>query len=92
MADHKMPPPYVGSKEQETLKKLAGTWEGTETMMGKTDAAGAEYSVTSNGSVVVEKLFPETPNEMITVYYDETGKLAMTHYCAIGTHETDVLE
>ena len=25
-----------------------------------------------------------TPNEMVSMYYDQGGKLAMTHYCVIG--------
>ena len=42
------------------------------------------YEVTSNGSAVVERLGPGTPYEMVSVYHDEKGRLAMTHYCAIG--------
>ena len=44
-----------------------------------------DYKVTSNGSAVVETLFPGTPHEMISVYHDNhNGKLTMTHYCAFG--------
>lgn len=78
--------PYVGSPELELLKELAGTWgmageqEGQE---GMTPAA--EYRVAANGSVVVERSFPDTPKEeMISVYYDRGGKLVMTHYCALA--------
>ena len=46
--------------------------------------AKAEYKVTSNGSAIVETLFPGTPDEMVTVYYDKNGKLSMTHYCALA--------
>ena len=41
-----------------------------------------EYSITAGGSAVLEKIFPDTPHEMVSVYYDDDhGKLAMTHYC-----------
>ena len=77
--------PYVGSPELELLKKLAGSWvmagaqEGQEGM-----PTAAEYRVAANGSVVVERSFPDTPKEMISVYHDRGGKLSMTHYCAMG--------
>lgn len=34
--------------------------------------------------LVLEKIFPGTPHERISVYYDDNdGKLPMTHYCMI---------
>ena len=83
-AEHDLKP-YVGSAEFERLKALTGVWKGAsfEDDGTKLDA-NVEYSVTSNGSVVVEKLFTGTPHEMISVYHDKNGKLSMTHYCAIG--------
>lgn len=79
----KLPPPYVGSAEFQKLKTLAGTWEGTDPMApdGKLKVV---YEVTSNGSAVLERLGSGTSHEMVSVYHDEQGKLAMTHYCAIG--------
>ena len=82
--DMQMPPVYKGSAEFEKLKELAGAWEGKEMMGGQEMPIRVEYEVTSNGSVVVEHLFPGTPHAMISTYYDKNGKLAMTHYCAIG--------
>lgn len=78
-----LPPPYVGSAEFQKMKSLAGTWEGADPMSpdGKMKVI---YEVTSNGSAVVERMGPGTPSEMVSVYHDEKGKLAMTHYCAIG--------
>ena len=85
------PPSYVGSPELERMKGLAGSWvvtggmpagkeaEGKQAMM-----VGTEYRVAANGSVVVERNFPGTPKEMISVYHDRGGKLSMTHYCAMG--------
>lgn len=52
-------------------------------MFGKeNEKVYTEYSVSAGGSAVVETIFPGTPYEMVSVYYDdENGKLAMTHYC-----------
>jgi hypothetical protein len=78
------PPPYEGSPELKTMKTLAGTWKGTHLMHGKELPASVEYKVSSNGSTVVETMFPGSPHEMINVYHDKAGKLAMTHYCSVG--------
>lgn len=76
--------PYTGSPELEKLKALAGTWKGT-TDMGKGPVPiTAKYRVISNGSAVEERLFADTPKEMVTIYHDKDGKLALTHYCCLG--------
>lgn len=76
--------PITGSKELEKLKTLSGTWVGTTEMDGKEMPISVVYETSSNGSVVVETLSPDTPHEMVSVYYDDDGKLSMTHYCAVG--------
>src|SRR5688500_18579127 len=43
-----------------------------------------QYRLIANGSVLEERVFPGTPNEMVSMYYDKAGKLAMTHYCMLG--------
>ena len=77
------PPPDVSSPELNRMKSLAGRWTSTTSMFGKKDEkVFTEYTVTAGGSAVLEKIFPGTPNEMVSVYYDDDqGKLAMTHYC-----------
>ena len=75
--------PYVGSAAFEKMKTLAGSWKGTTTTEGKTESAEVNYGVSSAGSAVVEKLFPGTDHEMVSVYNDEKGSLVMTHYCAL---------
>ena len=66
------------------IKSLAGKWEGTSQRgSGEKETAAVEYKVTSGGSAVVETLFPGTPHEMVSVYHDVNGKLAMTHYCML---------
>ncbi len=79
----KLPPAYIGSAEFEKMKSLAGAWEG-ESPMSPDGRMKMVYEVTSNGSAVVERCSPGTPYEMVSVYHDEKGKLAMTHYCAFG--------
>lgn len=84
--------PVTGSKELEKLKTLAGTWQGTTVMDGKEMPVTVTYKTSSNGSVVVETLFPDTPHEMVSVYYDVNGKLGMTHYCAMDNQPHLTLE
>ena len=77
------PAPKPVSAELERIKTLAGRWEGT----GTGHEAGpviVEYHVTSGGSAVVETLSPGTEHEMVSVYHDRNGTLAMTHYCMLG--------
>ena len=79
---------YKGSKDFERLKQIVGVWEGTAPMgEGKEDRkVTVEYRLTSGDSAIVETLLPGTPHEMVSVYYDTDGTLAMTHYCMLGNH------
>ena len=43
-----------------------------------------KYRLVAGGSVLEERVFEGTPNEMVSMYYDQGGKLAMTHYCVMG--------
>ncbi len=83
--EHKAPvaPPDVSSPELNRIKALVGKWESTTSMFGKKDEqVFTEYAISAGGSAVVETIFPGTPNEMVSVYYDDdNGKLGMTHYC-----------
>ena len=74
---------YSGSKEFERIKNLAGIWEGTSNMGKEAQKVRVEYRSTAGGSAMVETLFPGTPEEMISVYYDREGRLVMTHYCML---------
>lgn len=76
-------PPNVSSPELERMKSLAGRWTSTTSMFGKKDEqVFTEYAITAGGSAVVETIFPGTPHEMMSVYFDDDqGRLAMTHYC-----------
>jgi hypothetical protein len=75
--------PYSGSKEYERMKQLIGVWGGTSNMGKEGQPVRVEYHLTAGGSAIVETLFPGTPEEMLSVYYDRRGKLSMTHYCML---------
>lgn len=79
------PPPEASSAELNRIKALEGKWKSTTSMFGKeNEEVFTEYKITAGGSAVVETIFPGTPQEMISVYYDDDqGKLAMTHYCVM---------
>ncbi|MBI3192181.1 MAG: hypothetical protein HYZ36_05895 [Pedosphaera parvula] len=76
--------PKPGSPEFERMKSLVGTWTGkTDMGQGPVDIT-MHYRLLAGGSVLEERVFAGTPNEMVTMYYDKDGKLAMTHYCVMG--------
>src|SRR5579864_2931861 len=84
--DMKMPP-RSSSAEFQAMKQLAGAWNGMVTHPGKDqkpETVSVEFKVTSAGSAVEETLMRGTPHEMVDMYTDENGRLAMTHYCAMG--------
>jgi hypothetical protein len=74
---------YKGSPEFERVKQLAGTWEGTSSMAKPGEMISVVYRITSDGSALVENLSVGHEGEMVSVYYDQNGKLAMTHYCSL---------
>jgi hypothetical protein len=77
-------PSKKASAEFERMKTLAGTWKGQVDIGKGPEELTVQYRVIAAGSVVEERSFPGTPNEMVTMYYDKDGKLALTHYCMLG--------
>jgi hypothetical protein len=72
------------SPEFERLKSLVGTWEGTTDIgQGPVDLK-VQFRLLAGGTVLEERCFAGTPNEMITMYYEQGDKLALTHYCVMG--------
>jgi len=81
---HEIPAPKPGSVEFERMKSLVGTWAGkVDIGQGPIDMT-LQYRLLANGTVLEERCFAGTPNEMVTMYYDQDNKLAMTHYCVMG--------
>ena len=77
------PKPYTGSAEFEKLKSLAGTWQGSTDMGKGPMPITVQYRIVSGGSAVEERLFADTPMEMVTIYHEKDGKPALTHYCTL---------
>lgn len=64
------------------VKALAGTWEMADEQGGRQVAS--VFSVSSQGSVVREVMFPGAEQEMTNLYHLDGPALVMTHYCAGG--------
>jgi hypothetical protein len=84
--------PVKGSAEFEKMKSLAGAWKGTTDIGQGPVEMTVQYRVLAGGSVLEERVFPGTPMEMITMYYDKGGKLALTHYCVVGNRPAMLLK
>lgn len=76
--------PKAGSPEFERMKSLVGSWTGKADMGQGPIDMNIQYRLLAGGTVLEERCFIGTPNEMVTMYYDNGGKLAMTHYCVLG--------
>lgn len=72
------------SSEFERMKSLVGTWKGKADMGQGMMEFTVEYRLISGGSAIEERIFAGTPKEMLTIYHDRKGKLALTHYCMLG--------
>jgi hypothetical protein len=72
-----------GKAAFNSLKKLAGSWEG-HTQEADGPQAFARYELISGGTAVMETLFPGTEHEMRSIYFLEGNDLVLTHYCASG--------
>ncbi|EKD42754.1 MAG: hypothetical protein ACD_73C00032G0002 [uncultured bacterium] len=86
-------PKQVSSPAFDLLKSLSGTWKGTWVVGDRKQPMQVKYRVTSGGTAVEETIFPNTPQEMVSVYTLRDGKVHMTHYCMLGNQphmiETD---
>jgi hypothetical protein len=80
------------SPEFERMKTLVGTWKGTVDIGQGPVEMVSQYKLLAGGSVLEEKCFAGTPNEMTTMYYDKDGRLALTHYCMMGNRPSMVFK
>jgi len=84
--------PKPGSPEFERMKALVGTWQGKADIgQGPIDLT-VQYRLLASGSVLEERVFAGTPNEMVTMYFDKGGKLALTHFCVMGNRPAMLLQ
>jgi hypothetical protein len=66
------------------MSGLAGDWEGTFEWSGARTASGTlgtTYSLTGNGSALIETLIMGGTPSMTTVYHLDGPDLRMTHFC-----------
>ncbi|RIL11149.1 MAG: hypothetical protein DCC75_02940 [Proteobacteria bacterium] len=67
----------------DKMKSLAGVWQSAELGRdGKKERV--VYKVISGGTALQEILFPGDAHEMVSIYHNDGGSVAMTHYCALG--------
>ena len=77
------PKPYTGSAEFEKMKTLAGDWQSKADLGQGLTTVTTQYRVIAGGSALEERMFPNTPKEMVTLYHEKDGKLVLTHYCML---------
>ena len=76
-------------KPFDTLKTLAGSWEGSVTIVPQQPDMGKSIQVslrvTSMGNALMHEMRQaERPDDPITMLYMEDGRLLLTHYCDAG--------
>jgi hypothetical protein len=81
-----------GSPEFERMKTLVGSWTGKTDMGQGPIEMTVNYRLLAGGTVLEERVFAGTPNEMVTMYYEQAGKLALTHYCVMGNRPAMLLK
>ena len=84
--------PYQGSPEFERMKSLVGSWKGTHDMGQGPMEMTVEYRLVAGGSALEERFLAGTPMEMVTMYHDRKGKLALTHYCMLHNQPGMILK
>lgn len=82
----------TSSPEFERMKTLVGSWTGKTDMGQGPVEITIQYRLLAGGSVLEERCLAGTPNEMVTMYYEKDGKLAMTHYCMFGNRPAMTLK
>ena len=64
---------------------LEGEWVGTHIDHdGNEEKVDLIYRTVSGGTAVEERIFANTPKEMVTMYHGDEDGLLMTHYCMLG--------
>ena len=76
----------AGDDVMSKLTALEGEWILLDDNGGETGVVGASFRLTSAGSAVMERMFPDSPDghEMVNMYHADGERVLMTHYCAAG--------
>jgi hypothetical protein len=73
----------------DRFKALVGRWEGTMTNTGgQPTPVAITYKLTAGGSALIETFSPDTPMEMVSVYFLDGDQLKMTHFCVTQNQPT----
>ena len=78
------PPSSMIPMPFELVKELVGTWQGSKRALDGQEVVTVEYSLTAKGTAVIERFFPDTTKEMVSVYAQDGHEMVMTHYCLLG--------
>ncbi len=65
----------------QTIKSLAGNWEGFVEMDSKKTPTTVEMRLTGDASAVMHVMSKDTPHEMVTMFHPDGERLLATHYC-----------
>ena len=68
-------------KSFDTLKALAGSWEGKNNQ-GQT--IRVSFRETAGGSALLSEIHGHGPENMISMFHLDGDRLLMTHYCGAG--------
>lgn len=68
-------------KSFDTLKALAGNWEGKNNQ-GQT--LRVDFRETAGGSALLSEIHGQGPENMISMFHLDGDRLLMTHYCGAG--------
>lgn len=84
-AEEKSAPSTTKSTPLDKLKSLSGDWD-VKAMDEHHGMHGGTttFKTTAGGSTVQETLFGGSDHEMLTMYYMDGDKLALTHYCVLS--------
>lgn len=79
----------MAADSEEIMSRLAdleGEWMLLDENGEVTDVVGSTFRVTSSGSTLMERMFPDSPDgyEMLNVYHVDGDRVLMTHYCSAG--------
>jgi hypothetical protein len=82
-------PKTDAQKSFETMKELAGNWEGKVTVAEHSEmnnmGGHVSFRVTSMGNALVHEMQGEgRPDHPVTMFYLDGGRLVLTHYCDAG--------
>ena len=70
----------------DALDHFVGTWFAADEDGNPTEEVMSIVTRTASGSVLMERLFPDSEGEMVTMYYTEGDHLKLTHYCGCTNH------